>query len=120
MGLISFFNLTSNQINWGCLALAILFEVLATSSLKISDNFTRPLPSLFVVIGYASCYYFLSLCLRTVPIGIAYAIWSGVGLFLVSIIGFYYYEQRLNTPALIGMVFIIIGVIILNLYGGTE
>ena len=97
------------------LALAIVSEVIATSSLKASAAFTRPLPALLVVVGYASAFYFLSLALRTMPVGIAYAIWSGVGIVLVTTIAWLLYDEKLDALALFGMGLIIVGAIVLNL-----
>ncbi len=102
-------------MNWLYLAIAILSEVIATSALKSADGFSRLGPSLLVVIGYASAFYFLSLTLRSIPLGIAYAIWSGVGVALVSIIGWIIYHQTLNAAALTGIALIIAGVVILSL-----
>ena len=106
-------------MNWLFLAVAIISEVIATSALKSAEGFTRLTPSLIVIIGYALAFYFLSLTLRTIPIGIAYAIWSGVGVALVSIAGWVIYHQTLNTGALIGIALIISGVIVLSLYSTT-
>jgi len=103
-------------MNWLYLAIAILSEVIATSALKSADGFSRLGPSLLVVIGYASAFYFLSLTLRSIPLGIAYAIWSGVGVALVSIIGWIIYDQTLNAAALTGIALIIAGVVILSLF----
>lgn len=101
------------------LLIAIVFEVIATSALKSSEQFTRLWPSVIAVIGYAMAFYFLSLTLKTLPIGIAYAIWSGLGIVLISGIGYLVYNQALDFPALIGIVFIIIGVLIINLYSNS-
>ena len=97
------------------LALAVAFEVIATTTLKVAEGFTRIIPSLVVVVGYAAAFYFLSLALRTIPIGIAYAIWSGIGIVLVSIMGWILYGQKLDAPALLGMGLIIAGVLVINL-----
>ena len=102
-------------MNWLYLAIAIMSEVVATSALKATEEFTRFWPSLLVAIGYASAFYFLSLTLRTIPLGIAYAIWSGVGVALVSIVGWFIYHQSLSTGALIGIALIVSGVVVLNL-----
>ena len=107
-------------MNWLYLAIAILSEVLATSALKSSDGFTRLLPSSIVVIGYSSAFYFLSLTLRTIPVGIAYAIWSGVGVVFVSLLGWVLYDQKLNSAAIFGMFLIVIGVVILNLFSEST
>lgn len=98
------------------LLIAILAEVIATSSLKASEQFTKPLPSILVVLGYATSFYFMSLTLKTLPIGITYAIWSGVGIVLVSLIGVLLFKQYLDLPAIIGMAFIIAGVIIIHAF----
>ncbi|WP_286911795.1 DMT family transporter [Flavobacterium sp. UBA4197] len=98
------------------LLIAIFFEVIATSALKSSEQFTKLWPSLIAVAGYAFAFYFLSLTLKTIPIGIAYAIWSGLGIVLISAIGYFAYKQTLDFPALIGIIFIIIGVLIINLF----
>lgn len=97
------------------LALAIVAEVIATSSLKASTAFTRPRPSLVVVAGYAAAFYCLSLALRSMPVGIAYAIWSGVGIVLVTAIAWVVYGQKLDAVALLGVTLIIAGAAILNL-----
>ena len=106
-------------MQWIYLAIAIVSEVIATSSLKTAEGFTRWAPSLLVVIGYASSFYFLSLTLRTIPLGVAYAIWSGVGVALVTLIGWTIYHQSLNIAAIIGITLIISGVIVLMLFSRT-
>lgn len=102
------------------LTIAIVSEVVATSALKASGEFTRLLPSLIVVIGYASAFYFLTLSLRAVPVGVAYALWSGLGIVLVSIAGFLVYGQRLDLPAIAGMALIIAGVFVINVCSKTA
>ena len=102
--------------HWLFLIIAIIFEVVATSSLPATKGFTRLAPSLVVVAGYAAAFYFLSLTLRTIPVGIAYAIWSGLGIVLISIVGWVLYKQALDIPALIGMGLIIAGVIVINAF----
>lgn len=101
---------------WIFLGLAILSEVVATSALKASDSFTRPLPSLIVAIGYGTAFYFLSLTLKTIPIGIAYALWSGFGIGLITLIGWKFYGQKLDTAAVIGLSLIMTGIVILNFF----
>lgn len=101
--------------NAAWLAIAILAEVIATSCLKASAAFTRPLPSVAVVIGYGVSFYCLSLALRTVPVGIAYAIWSGVGIVLVTTIAWIAYGQKLDGLSLAGMALIVAGVVVLDL-----
>ena len=98
------------------LLVAILFEVIATSALQASAQFTKPLPTAIMAIGYLGAFYFLSLTLRHIPVGIAYAIWSGLGIVLISLIGLFLFKQRLDIPAIIGLVFIVTGVIIINVF----
>jgi small multidrug resistance pump len=104
---------------WIFLSVAIVSEVIATSALKASDGFSRPWPSLVVVTGYAIAFYFLSLTLKTVPVGVAYAIWSGAGVALIALIGWAFFGQALDMPAIIGMLLIVAGVIVLNLFSKT-
>ncbi|MEP6605196.1 MAG: multidrug efflux SMR transporter [Nitrosospira sp.] len=101
---------------WLFLSVAIVSEVLATSALKASNGFTQLWPSLLVVVGYAIAFFFLSLTLRTMPVGIAYAIWSGVGIVLVTLIAWFVFEQSLDIPAIIGLTLIITGVVVLQVY----
>ena len=103
-------------MNWIFLSIAILSEVIATSALKAANGFTRPGPSLAVVLGYASAFYFLSLTLRTIPVGVTYAVWSGVGIVLVAVIGWLVYGQKLDVPGLAGMALIVAGIVVLNLF----
>lgn len=98
------------------LAIAIVSEVTATTALKAADGFTRLAPSVVVVIGYALAFYFLSLTLRTMAVGVAYAIWSGVGVTLICIIGAVVYKQHLDAPAIAGIALIVGGVAVLNLF----
>ncbi|KAB8305198.1 MULTISPECIES: SMR family transporter [Rahnella] len=98
------------------LGLAIIAEVIATSSLKSSEGFTRLWPSVVTLLGYTIAIFLLSLTLKTLPTGIAYAIWSGVGIVLVSAIGWFGYGQKLDTPAMIGLGLIIAGVIVVNVF----
>ena len=102
------------------LAIAIVAEVVATSALKASDGFTAWRPSLLVVAGYVVSFYFLSLALRTIPVGVAYAIWSGVGVVLIAIAGWLIHGQRLDAPALIGIGLIVSGVIVMNVFSSAS
>jgi small multidrug resistance pump len=102
------------------LALAIIAEVTATSALKASEAFTRVLPSVVVVLGYAISFYLLSLTLRSIAIGVVYAIWSGVGIALISLIGVFYFKQVLDATALAGIALIAAGVVVLNLSSSTA
>jgi small multidrug resistance pump len=104
---------------WIFLAIAIVSEVIATSALKSSAGFTRLWPSIIVVSGYSSAFYFLSLTLNTIPIGVAYAIWSGVGLALIALISWIYFHQTLDFAAVVGLLLIVAGVIVINLFSTT-
>lgn len=99
----------------GFLLMSIIAEVIATTTLKASDGFSRLWPSLIVVIGYGVSFWGLSQVVKVMPLGIAYAIWSGLGIVLVSVAAIYIYNQKLDFPAIIGMLFIIVGVLIINL-----
>jgi small multidrug resistance pump len=101
------------------LAVAIVAEVVATSALKASNGFTVWQPSLVVGLGYLVSFYFLSLALRTIPVGVAYAIWSGVGIVLISAIAWVIYRQALDAAAVLGMALIIAGVAVINLFSST-
>ncbi len=101
------------------LAIAIIVEVTATSALKASAEFTKLIPSIVVIVGYCLSFYFMTLVLRTIPIGITYAIWSGLGIVLVTITSIFLYNQIPDTPAIIGMCLIILGVIVIHLYSKT-
>jgi len=101
------------------LALAIIAEVIATSSLKASAEFTKLVPSLIVVTGYSIAFYLLTLVLRSIPIGITYAIWSGVGIILVAVVGAIFYKQTPDLPAMIGMALIVSGVVIIHVFSKT-
>lgn len=102
------------------LGIAILFEIIATTALKKSEQFTQLLPSIITVIGYFAAFYFLSFAIRTIPIGIAYAIWSGVGIVIITIIGAVFFKQIPDLPAIIGLTLIIIGVVVINIFSKTE
>jgi len=104
----------------GYLAIAIVGEVIATSFLRASAGFTQLVPSIVVVVGYCVTFYFFSLALQTIPVGIGYAIWSGVGIILVSIIAFFAYGQTLDLPALIGIGLILTGVLVINLFSQSS
>lgn len=98
------------------LALAIIAEAVATTALKMSEQFTRLLPSAVVVVGYAAAFYFLSLSLRTIPVGVAYAVWSAVGIVLITVVGAVMFRQVPDLPAIAGMLLIIAGVAVINLF----
>ena len=98
------------------LLIAILSEVIASTALRATEGFTRLWPSLLTVAGYAISFYALSQTLQTINLGIAYAIWSGVGMVLITLLAFLVYDQKLDLPAFIGIALIIAGVIVINLY----
>ncbi len=102
------------------LALAIVAEVVATSALKATDGFTRLGPSLIVVAGYGIAFFMLSLVLRTVPVGIAYAIWAGLGIVLVALVGVLVYGQRPDLPAMLGIGLIVTGVVVIQLFSHVS
>ncbi|HWZ49430.1 MAG TPA: SMR family transporter [Herbaspirillum sp.] len=102
------------------LAIAIASEVIATSALRAADGFTRLLPSILVVAGYALAFFFLALTLKTIPVGIAYAIWAGIGIVLVSLVAYFLYGQTLDAPALIGIGLIVAGVVVINLFSESS
>ena len=101
------------------LAVAILAETIATSTLKASEEFTKLVPSIIVLIGYGVSFYFMTLVLRTIPIGITYAIWSGIGIVFIAAVGAIIYKESLDLPAIIGMGLIIIGVVVIHLFSKT-
>lgn len=102
--------------SWLFLGVAIIAEVVATSSLKASDGFTKLWPSLVVILGYAIAFYFLSLTLRVIPVGIAYAIWAGLGILLISLVGFLVFGQKLDFASLLGMALIVAGVMVIKVF----
>ena len=108
------------MLNYAYLAISIIAEVIATSALKASEGFTRLWPSAVVAIGYAISFYFLALTLKVLPVGIVYAIWSGVGIILISAIGWVLYGQKLDAAALTGMSLILAGVLIVNLLSSST
>jgi small multidrug resistance pump len=102
------------------LGLAIVSEVIGTSALKASEEFTKLIPSVIVLVGYISAFYFMTLVLRELPIGITYAIWSGLGIVLITIVGIFLYKQIPDTPAIIGMGLIIAGVMVIHLFSKSS
>ena len=105
--------------HWTCLAIAIVAEVIGTSFLKSSAGFTRLLPSAIVVVTYVIAFYFLGLTLKTLPVGIAYAVWAGAGVALITLVGYLFFGQALDAPALIGILLIASGVAVINLFSAS-
>ena len=101
------------------LIMAVGFEVIGTAALQASEQFTRPKPLILTAIGYAAAFYFLSLVLRTMPVGVAYAIWSGLGVVLITLVGLVWFGQKLDMPAIVGLALIVAGVAIINLFSRT-
>ena len=102
------------------LSIAIIAEVIATSALKASNGFSIFWPAIATIIGYAIALFFLSLTMKTIPMGIAYAIWSGAGIILISTVGLLVYKQQLDIPALVGLGFMIVGIIIINVFSKST
>ena len=105
---------------WIFLTLAIISEVIGTSFLKSTEGFTKLIPSIIVLVGYCAAFYFLSLTLDSIPIGMAYAIWSGVGIAAITVVSILFFEQKLDFAAVIGMGLIIAGVVVLRLYSEAS
>lgn len=108
------------MIHWLYLAIAIVAEVVGTSFLRASEGFTKLVPSVMVVIGYGLAFFFLSLTLKDIPVGIAYAVWSGAGVTLIAAIGWIFFGQKLDAPAILGMGLIVAGVIVLNVFSKSS
>lgn len=102
------------------LGIAIAAEVIATTSMKALDGFNKPLPLLLVVVGYGVSLWLLSLVVKTIPIGIAYAVWAGLGIVMVSIAALFLYQQKLDLPAVVGMSLIVGGVVVIQLFSSTA
>jgi small multidrug resistance pump len=107
-------------MNYVWLAIAIVSEVIGTSSLKACAGFTRLWPSVVVLLSYSITFYFFSLTLKTIPIGIAYALWAGAGTVLIALIGFFFYRQKLDAPAITGMALIVAGILVMNLFSKSA
>ncbi|MCI5112923.1 MAG: SMR family transporter [Marivita sp.] len=102
------------------LMLAVLAETIGTTALQASQQFSRPLPSAIVVVAYGAAFYLLAIALKTFPVGIAYAMWSGMGIVFIAIIGFAVFGQRLDWPAILGIALIMAGIIVINLFSNTA
>lgn len=102
------------------LAMAILAETIGTTALQASQQFTRPLPSVIVVVAYAAAFVMLGYALKYFPVGIAYAMWSGLGIVFIAVIGVVVFGQRLDWPAILGMALILAGIVIIHLFSKTS
>ena len=105
--------------NWLLLLAAIVSEVIATSALKSSEGFSRFLPSVIVVVGYGIAFYCLALTLRVIPMGVVYAVWSGIGIVLITLVGWLLFGQKLDFPTLLGIVLIAAGVVVMYVFSKT-
>ena len=105
---------------WIYLTLAIFSEVLATASLKSTEGFTKLWPSVLVLVGYSAAFYFLSMTLDSIPIGVAYAIWSGVGVAAITLVSIFFLDQKIDTAGFIGIGLIVAGVIVLRLFSESA
>jgi small multidrug resistance pump len=106
----------ANVSVYALLLVAIVLEVIGTTALQLSQQFTRPLPIVVLVLCYTASFYCLSVTLKSIPVGVAYAIWSGLGIVLISVVGLVLFRQRLDLPAIVGLVLIIAGVLVVNLF----
>jgi len=106
-------------MNYLYLTIAVLSEVIATSALATSHGFTRPVPSLVTVVGYGVAFYLMSLLLKTIPVGIVYAIWSGLGIVLIAAVGAVWFRQPLDLAAVVGLGLILAGIVVVNLFSKT-
>ncbi|WP_426226977.1 DMT family transporter [Pararhizobium sp. DWP3-4] len=105
---------------YAVLVIAIVFEVLGTSAMQAAQHFTKLVPTLIMVVCYAIAFYFLSYTLRVIPVGIAYAIWSGLGIVLISLVGYFVFGQKLDLAAILGLGLIIAGVVVLNVFSKST
>lgn len=102
------------------LAIAICAEVIATVSMKAIKGFSTPLPLILVITGYATAFWMLTLVVRTIPVGVAYAVWAGMGIVMVSVAALFIYGQKLDIPAMLGMGLIVLGVVVIQLFSKTA
>ena len=105
-----------SPVTWAAMLAAIAFEVMGTTLLQASQQFTRPWPTAGMAVCYAAAFYLLTIALKQMPVGLAYAIWSGLGVVLISVIGLVLFKQKLDAPALIGLTMIVGGVMTINLF----
>lgn len=108
------------SLTYLALGVAIALEVAGTAALQASHQFTRLVPTIIMIICYLSCFYFLSLALKTIPVGIAYAVWSGLGIVLISLVGLFVFGQKLDLPAILGLGLILAGVLVVNIFSDAA
>lgn len=99
---------------------AIVTETIGTTALQASNQFSKLWPSVIVVVAYSASFYLMALALKVIPVGIAYAIWSGVGILMIAIIGFAVFGQKLDLPAILGMGLILVGILLIHLFSATS
>lgn len=118
------FSLYSSEVNMNIayiyLMIAIIAEVIATSALNASNGFTKAVPASITIVGYAIAIYFLAITMKTIPVGITYALWSGAGIVLISLVGFIVFKQHLDAAAVIGLSFMVAGIIIINVFSKST
>ncbi len=118
MKYMSFLN--SPLIPYVYLAIAVVFEVVGTTALKASDSLTKPVPALVMVISYAVTFFFMAQVMRYLPVGITYAIWSGLGIVFITCISAFYFKEWLDLPAFVGLTLIIAGIVIIQVFSKTA
>ena len=101
------------------LGMAIVFEMIGTTAIKATEGFTKLVPSIITLAAYGMTMWLFSMTLKSIPTGVAYAIWSGIGIVLISVVSFFVYKQSLDVPAIIGIALIIAGVVVINLFSHT-
>ena len=109
-----------SPVTWAAMLAAIAFEVMGTTLLQASQQFTRPWPTAGLALCYGLAFYLLTIALKQMPVGLAYAIWSGLGVVLISVIGLVLFRQKLDLPAILGLVMIVGGVVVINLFSKTA
>ncbi|MBO9477088.1 QacE family quaternary ammonium compound efflux SMR transporter [Shimia sp. R11_0] len=102
------------------LMIAVVFETIGTAALQASQQFTKPIPSIIVVVGYGLAFYMMALTLKFLPVGITYAVWSGLGIISISVIAYFAFGQKLDLPAVLGLGLIVAGILIINLFSKTA
>jgi small multidrug resistance pump len=110
---------SSPLIPYAYLGLAVLFEVIGTAALKASETLTKPMPVAIMVVSYMITFFFMAQVMRYLPVGVTYAIWSGLGIVLISIISAFYFKEWLDAPAIVGLVMIIAGIVIIQVFSKT-